>query len=62
MGNVYIGSFPAGVSKRRPDGGTIPCCPFCGAPGKLHVYGRGFASVSLAQMLRHVDPSGGERS
>lgn len=54
--NVYVGSFPAGVSKKRPDGGTIPCCPFCGAPGKLHVYDRGYASVACSNGRCRVHP------
>lgn len=54
--NVYVGSFPAGVSKKRPDGGTIPCCPFCGAPGKLHVYDRGYASVACSNGRCSVHP------
>lgn len=53
---VYVGSFPAGVSRKRPDGGAIPCCPFCGAPGKLHVYDGGWASVSCSNGRCRVHP------
>lgn len=55
--NVYVGSFPAGVSKKRTDGGTIPCCPFCGAPGKLRIYDGGWASVVCSNGRCRVHPS-----
>lgn len=53
---TYVGSFPTGVSSKRPDGGTIPCCPFCGAPGKLRVYDGGWASVACSNGRCRVHP------
>lgn len=55
----YIGSFPTGVSKRNPDGGRMPYCPFCGAPAILTVYDDGWAAVCCSNGRCGVDPHTG---